>query len=220
MAQLAEAAIEATDKRDFTLGLNLTLKRFTDIALSGAALLFLSPFLLMVAILIRLESRGPALFVQERWGRDMIKIRVYKFRSMFTDKCDASGVAQTVPGDSRVTAVGRIIRRTNIDELPQLFNVLKGDLSLVGPRCHPVGMRAADMLYEELVPEYHRRHLMRPGITGLAQANGYRGPTVATGPSIRRIEYDLEYIASFNIFLDAKILLQTVTRELFGGTGS
>ena len=138
---------------------------------------------------------------------------------MYVDECDISGVAQVVEGDPRITRMGRFIRRTNIDELPQLINVIKGDLSLVGPRCHPIGMLAAGVLYEELAPEYHHRHLMRPGITGLAQVRGFRGPTNEPAPAIGRLACDLEYIAEFSTLNDLKILLLTVLREIADCTG-
>ncbi len=131
------------------------LKRTMDIAGASIALVALAPVLLTVAALVKLDSRGPVLFSQVRWGMNGRKIRVYKFRSMRTDMCDATGVAQTVKNDPRITRIGAILRRTNIDELPQLINVLKGDMSLVGPRCHAIGMLAAGRLYEELSDLYY-----------------------------------------------------------------
>jgi lipopolysaccharide/colanic/teichoic acid biosynthesis glycosyltransferase len=169
--------------------------------------------------MISLESPGPALFVQTRWGKHCQKIKVYKFRSMRLDSCDISGVAQTVKDDPRVTPLGAILRKTNIDELPQLLNVLKGDMSLVGPRCHAVGMLAAGIPYEQLVPHYHRRHVMKPGITGLAQMRGLRGPTDRPSKARARIASDLYYIDNFSIWLDIRILIGTVLAELRGGKG-
>ncbi|WP_352230473.1 sugar transferase [Rhizobium sp. CG5] len=195
------------------------IKRFMDIAVSSTAILILLPFFLAVVLMIRIDSKGPALFTQIRWGKGGKKIRIYKFRSMRTDLCDHSGVQQTVLGDPRVTRIGAILRRTNIDELPQLFNVLKGDMSLVGPRCHAIGMLAAGMTYEELVPQYHQRHVMRPGITGLAQMRGLRGPTDRPGKARARIACDLHYIENFSIWLDIRILFGTVMSELVGGKG-
>lgn len=199
--------------------LQLALKRLIDILISLSALLILMPVLLFVALLIRLDSPGPALFKQVRWGKGCTQIKVYKFRSMRTDSCDVSGVEQTVRNDPRVTRVGAILRRTNIDELPQLLNVLRGDMSLVGPRCHAVGMLAAGQLYEELVPAYHYRHTMKPGITGLAQIRGLRGPTDRASRARARVLSDLYYIENFSIWLDIRIMVATLLNEIRGGTG-
>ncbi|MFS2177057.1 sugar transferase [Rhizobium pisi] len=199
--------------------MDLALKRAFDIVSSLSALLVLAPFLLLVAVLIKLDSPGPVLFKQTRWGRNCKTIKVYKFRSMRTDLCDASGVAQTVRNDPRITRIGAILRRTNIDELPQLLNVLLGDMSVVGPRCHAIGMRASDMLYEELVPEYHQRHAMRPGMTGLAQMRGLRGPTDRPAKARARIVSDLYYVQNFSIWMDMRIIVGTVVSELTRGKG-
>ena len=199
--------------------LSLATKRLLDIVISLSSLILLLPFFITVAILIKLDSPGPVLFTQERWGKNCRKIRVYKFRSMRSDLCDPSGVAQTVADDPRVTRVGAVLRRTNIDELPQLLNVLRGDMSLVGPRCHAIGMLAAGVLYEELVPAYHERHRVRPGITGLAQMRGLRGPTDRPGKARARIACDLHYIENFSVGLDLRILCGTLISELRGGKG-
>ncbi|MGZ2485010.1 lipopolysaccharide/colanic/teichoic acid biosynthesis glycosyltransferase [Rhizobium pisi] len=199
--------------------MDLALKRAFDIVSSLSALLVLAPFLLLVALLIKLDSPGPVLFKQTRWGKNCKTIKVYKFRSMRTDLCDASGVAQTVRNDPRITRIGAILRRTNIDELPQLLNVLLGDMSVVGPRCHAIGMRASDMLYEELVPEYHQRHAMRPGMTGLAQMRGLRGPTDRPAKARARIVSDLYYVQNFSIWMDMRIIVGTVVSELTRGKG-
>jgi lipopolysaccharide/colanic/teichoic acid biosynthesis glycosyltransferase len=197
----------------------LGMKRLFDIAASLSALIVLAPFFLAIALFIKLDDGGPVFFRQIRWGLNGRKITVFKFRSMRTDACDPSGIQQTVKGDSRMTAIGAVLRRTNIDELPQLFNVLLGEMSLVGPRCHAVNMRAAGRLYEELVPDYHQRHIMRPGITGLAQTRGWRGPTARPLQARARIACDIYYVRHFSLLLDVKILLQTLVIELRGGTG-
>lgn len=213
----ADAALNAawTEGRK----VHFALKRLMDIVVSLSALIVLAPLLVGVALMVRATSRGPALFSQLRWGKDGRKIRVYKFRSMYVDRCDLSGINQTTQDDPRVTPIGRVMRRTSIDELPQLFNVLKGDMSLVGPRCHAIGMKAAGMLYEDLVPLYHQRHAVRPGITGLAQVRGFRGPTDTPSVSRARIAYDLQYIRAFTIWLDIRILALTLWTELRGGKG-
>lgn len=196
------------------------LKRAMDIVGAGLALVVFGPLLLLTAVAIRLTSRGPALFKQQRHGIDGSVFKIYKFRTMYADQADESGVRQTAENDPRVTPLGRVLRRTNIDELPQLWNVLIGDMSLVGPRPHPVGMRAGGQQYEDLVLAYPLRHLMKPGITGLAQVKGFRGGTVALKHARMRVACDLAYIANSSFFLDCKILLQTIARELRSGTGN
>lgn len=196
------------------------VKRSVDFLLALAALVALAPLLLTIAAIIRATSRGPVLFSQDRVGLGNRTFRIYKFRSMYTDRCDISGVDQTRDNDPRITPIGRFIRRTSIDELPQLLNVLKGDMSLVGPRPHVPGMLAAGVPYEDFVPGYAMRHVVRPGLTGLAQVNGFRGPTVDPVKARRRIECDLEYIRSFSVLLDLKIILRTVRSEFLSGSGS
>jgi lipopolysaccharide/colanic/teichoic acid biosynthesis glycosyltransferase len=138
---------------------------------------------------------------------------------MRIDVGDATGVRQTVEGDKRVTWIGKILRKTSLDEIPQLFNVIKGDMSLVGPRPHVPGMLAANLLYEDLVPYYFQRHSARPGITGLAQINGCRGSTVEAGRAISRIDYDLDYIEKWSLRLDIIIILRTIRSEFLSGSG-
>jgi lipopolysaccharide/colanic/teichoic acid biosynthesis glycosyltransferase len=138
---------------------------------------------------------------------------------MHTHLADSTGVAQTVAGDARVTAVGRLLRKTSLDELPQLINVIRGDMSLVGPRPHVPGMQAASTLYESLVPYYFQRHSIRPGITGLAQVSGCRGSTASADAAMNRVDYDLEYIERWSLWLDVKIIWWTVRREIFCGRG-
>ena len=199
--------------------LNFAAKRLLDIFVSAIALIVLLPFFLAIAAAIKWESKGPVFFTQNRWGRGGRMIRIFKFRSMRTELGDVTGVAQTRRNDPRVTRIGALLRKTNLDELPQLINILLGDMSLVGPRCHVPGMLAAGMLYEDLVRDYHIRHLVRPGLTGLAQFRGYRGPTDREDLAKARFASDVEYIRDFNIWIDVKILAGTLVKEIRGGTG-
>jgi len=197
----------------------LAVKRLFDIVGSLIGLVLLAPLLSVVAVMIKAESRGPVFFCQRRTGLDNQPFEILKFRSMYTDRGDPSGVSQTTSDDPRITPLGRVLRRTNLDELPQLINVLKGDMSLIGPRPHVPGMMAAGLLYEDLVDDYPLRHRMRPGITGLAQCHGYRGPTTQPEPAAIRVALDLDYISRFSLWLDFKILLRTIVSELQGGKG-
>lgn len=199
---------------------SLAIKRAMDIVVSLGALLVLAPVLLATAAAIKATSRGPVLFCQMRDGLNGRPIRVYKFRSMYLGRGDVTGVAQTVADDPRITPIGRIIRRANIDELPQFLNILRGEMSLIGPRPHPIGMLSGGIRYEEMVPYYHLRHVMKPGLSGWAQANGYRGPTQDPRLARARIDHDLAYIANFSLWLDLKTLVRTVVRESAGGSGS
>lgn len=196
-----------------------SLKRGFDIAFSLTVLIVLLPVLLLIALAVKLDSPGPVFFKQVRWGKDQKQIRILKFRSMRTDLCDVSGVAQTVDGDPRITRLGSFLRKSSLDELPQFINVLKGDMSVVGPRCHAIGMFAAGVPYEQLVFNYHYRHEVRPGITGLAQVRGWRGPTVDPVHARARIAADLHYIENYSFWLDLQIVVATIRNEVCGGTG-
>jgi exopolysaccharide biosynthesis polyprenyl glycosylphosphotransferase len=195
-------------------------KRLVDIVGASVALLFFAPLFLAIAIAIKASSRGPVLFRQYRYGYRNRRFRIYKFRTMYTELADLTGVRQTVADDPRVTPIGRILRNTSLDELPQLINVLKGDMSLVGPRPHVPGMLAADLLYEDLVPYYFQRHAVKPGITGLAQVSGCRGSTADAYAAIARIDFDLDYIETWSLRLDCRILLRTLRQEFLSGSGT
>jgi putative colanic acid biosynthesis UDP-glucose lipid carrier transferase len=187
-------------------GVHGSLKRLMDVVLSAGALVALAPVMAMVAMAIRLESPGPIIFRQRRYGLDGRDIVVYKFRSMTVTEDGDKQYKQVTVGDSRVTRVGKLIRATSLDELPQFVNVLQGRMSIVGPRPHAV---AVNEHYRKLISGYMIRHKVRPGITGWAQVNGYRG-----GDDInqmrKRIEFDLEYLRSWTLRLDVYILLRTV----------
>lgn len=195
---------------------NAVIKRIEDLCLAVPAVLLLSPLLALVALAIRLESRGPVFFVQDRYGFNQELIKVYKFRSMYAHLSDHAAAKLTSRNDARVTRVGRFIRRTNIDELPQLFNVILGNMSLVGPRPHALQARAGDTLYQNAVETYPHRHRVKPGITGWAQCNGWRGETDTIEKLMKRVEFDLEYIENWSVLLDLEILVRTVLQMVRG----
>jgi putative colanic acid biosynthesis UDP-glucose lipid carrier transferase len=178
--------------------------------MAGILLIFFLPVLLIAALLIRLESRGPALFRQTRGGLNGRTFTIYKLRSM---RCEEVGdaVVQARRDDDRVTRTGRLIRATSIDELPQLLNVLKGDMSLVGPRPHA---QAHDLYYGALIPSYRRRFQARPGLTGLAQIKGFRGATGDLDDMANRVKADIDYIDNWTLFTDLRIMLMTVPHLL------
>ncbi|MEZ5764866.1 MAG: undecaprenyl-phosphate glucose phosphotransferase [Xanthobacteraceae bacterium] len=189
---------------------DLVMKSAFDRLVGGIALILLSPVMLATAIAIRLDSRGPILFKQKRFGFNNERIDVYKFRSMYHETTDANAAKLVTKGDPRVTRVGRFIRKTSLDELPQLFNVVfKGNLSLVGPRPHALQAKAKDRAYEDAVDGYFARHRVKPGITGWAQINGWRGETDNDEKIQRRVECDLYYIENWSLLFDAYILART-----------
>ncbi len=188
---------------------DVVVKALFDRCVGLMMLLALSPLMLVIALAVWLTSRGPVLFRQKRHGFNNELIEVYKFRSMYVDQCDAGAAKMVTRGDPRVTPVGRFIRKTSLDELPQLFNVLKGDLSLVGPRPHALQAKAANTLYDQVVDGYFARHKVKPGITGWAQVNGWRGETDTSEKLQRRVEHDLYYIENWSVLLDLQILLTT-----------
>jgi exopolysaccharide biosynthesis polyprenyl glycosylphosphotransferase len=194
-------------------------KRAVDFVGAACGLLCLAPLLITTAMVIKVTSPGPVFFRQKRHGYHNRRFWIYKFRTMYTDLGDQSGTRQTTRDDPRVTPIGRLLRKTNVDELPQLINVLKGDMSLVGPRPHVPGMLAGGLQYEELLPYYFQRHNMRPGITGLAQVNGLRGSTAAPESAIERLDHDLRYIEAWSFWLDIRILMRTIAKELVSSSG-
>lgn len=199
--------------------IQLSAKRLVDVTLSLIVLAFLAPLMLIIAAVVKINSAGPVLFRQEREGILGTSFSILKFRTMYVDDCDPSGVKQTTAADERVTSIGGFLRRTSLDELPQLLNVLAGDMSIVGPRPHVKGQRAAGLPYRELVPYYDMRHMMRPGLTGWAQANGYRGPTIDRVRSKARIDHDVAYVQNFSLWLDIVIIFRTLKAEFITGNG-
>mgnify|MGYP001206223061 CR=1 FL=1 len=194
----------------------LLLKRLEDIGLALLLLLVFSPVMLATALAIKLDSRGPILFRQTRYGFNNQRIQVWKFRSMYADECRDIAPVQVGRDDPRITRVGRFIRRTSIDELPQLFNVLGGSMSMVGPRPHPIDTKAENLLFEEAVAEYAARHRVKPGLTGWAQVNGWRGETDTIEKIRKRVDHDLYYIENWSLLLDIKIVLMTIITVLRG----
>ncbi len=188
----------------------IVLKRITDISVSLIALILGAPVLLLIALLIKLDSPGPALFKQPRHGFNNRVFEVFKFRSLRVESEDKQAAKQVTAGDNRVTKIGRFIRKTSLDELPQLINVLRGEMSLVGPRPHAVGMRTGDTESYKLVEEYAHRHRVKPGMTGWAQINGSRGPLHNAADVKRRVELDIEYIERSSFVFDWMIMLKTL----------
>ncbi len=189
---------------------DVVMKWVFDKVVGTLALIALSPVMLATAIAVKLDSKGPVLFRQKRFGFNNELIEVFKFRSMYTDMSDAGAAKLVTKDDPRVTRVGRFIRKTSLDELPQLFNVVfKGNLSLVGPRPHAVQAKAAEKLYDDVVDGYFARHRVKPGITGWAQVNGWRGETDTPEKIQRRVEHDLYYIENWSVMFDITILAMT-----------
>lgn len=185
------------------------MKRVFDITVSGLALIILSPLFFTLAIAIKLDSRGPALFRQERIGLGNRRFSLLKFRSMYHELSDHQGAQSTRRGDTRITRVGGFIRRTSLDELPQLINVLRGDMSIVGPRPHATGSRAGGRLFWEVDNAYWQRHVVKPGITGLAQIHGHRGNTFHEEDLQKRLDSDLLYVENWSFWEDIRIFLKT-----------
>ncbi len=193
---------------------NSVVKRIFDVVVASLAIIVLSPIMIIAAIAVKLDSKGPILFKQMREGFNNQQIKIYKFRSLFTEQSDFDCKTAVKRGDNRVTRVGRFIRKTSIDELPQLFNVLTGDLSLVGPRPHVPNAQTNNKLWGETVYEYIARHKVKPGITGWAQVTGWRGEIDSEEKLKGRVEADLHYIENWSIWLDIYILLITPLRIL------
>ncbi len=191
-------------------GWQAVVKRAEDLVLAIGALAVAAIPMLLIALAVKLDSPGPVLFRQRRTGFNDQPFYVLKFRTMYDDAADHEVRQQVAEGDPRVTRVGAILRRTSLDELPQILNVLWGEMSFVGPRPHAPGTRAGGRRFEEVVANYAARHRVKPGLTGLAQVRGFRGPTPTEEQVIRRVESDLEYIESWSLWLDLVIILRTL----------
>jgi putative colanic acid biosysnthesis UDP-glucose lipid carrier transferase len=187
-------------------GVNGAIKRLSDVFLSLLILIAVSPLFILISVGVKLSSKGPVIFKQKRYGLDGQQIVVYKFRTM-TVMEDGADVRQASSNDKRVTKFGRFLRKTSLDELPQFINVLQGCMSIVGPRPHAI---SHNEMYRSLIKGYMVRHKVKPGITGWAQVNGYRGETATVESMRRRIEYDLQYLNKWSIGLDLKIILKTI----------
>lgn len=183
--------------------------RFMDIFVSALFLIIFMPLLLLVGLIIRIDSPGNPIFSQLRWGRNNEKVTIHKFRSMYIDQSDKSGTKQAVSNDIRITKIGGYIRKTSVDELPQIYDVLIGKISLAGPRVHPIKMYAGGQLYEDFSDKYFNRHLVKPGITGLAQCTGFRGETLKAKDAAGRLYCDLYFVRNYSFKLYIAVLIYT-----------
>ena len=186
------------------------IKWIEDKALSSLLLILSGPIMLLIALAIKIESPGPVFFVQKRFGFNNQPVNVLKFRTMHIDQCDETGARRTVLNDPRVTRVGRFLRTSSLDELPQFLNVLRGEMSIIGPRAHALAMKAGDQFYFDAVENYTQRHRVRPGITGWAQVQGLRGEIDTLEKAERRVDHDLYYIDNWSLGLDLKIIALTI----------
>ncbi|MEX2453803.1 MAG: undecaprenyl-phosphate glucose phosphotransferase [Rhodospirillaceae bacterium] len=185
------------------------VKGMEDVLLGSLILLLISPLLALIALAIKLDSPGPVFFRQKRYGFNNQLIEVFKFRTMYVDRTDADAAQLTQRNDPRVTRLGRFLRKSSLDELPQFFNVLRGEMSIVGPRPHALQAKADGILYQDAVKQYAARHRVKPGITGLAQINGWRGETRTVEQIEQRVRHDLTYIENWSLGLDLKIIVLT-----------
>ncbi len=198
-------------------GWQAAVKRLMDIGVALCALLVFLPVFIVVPVLIKLEDpAGSVFFRQKRYGRNGRLFDCLKFRSMYQDKTAAGEIRLTERNDPRVMKIGKFIRRTSLDELPQFLNILKGDMSAVGPRPHPPGVKAAGRYYEDIIPSFMDRYAVKPGLTGWAQVNGWRGNTFTEADLQGRFDCDMYYIRNWSLWLDIVIILRTL---IMGFTG-
>jgi len=215
VSRLAGLTLLNALERPFAGGRQMA-KSIEDFVLALAILALIAPLMLAIAALIKLDSPGPVLFRQKRYGFNNRLIEVFKFRTMFHDAVDANAEQLTRRDDPRVTRLGAFLRRTSLDELPQFLNVLRGEMSVVGPRPHAIAAKAGGLLYPDAVKLYHARHRVKPGITGWAQVNGWRGETRTAAQIARRVEHDLYYIENWSLLLDLKIIARTIAGGFTG----
>ena len=194
-------------------GLSKLLKGLEDYTVASIALILFSPLMVLIGVLIKLESKGPVFFRQKRHGLSGKVIKVFKFRTMKVEQKQTDTVVQAKKNDDRVTRVGKILRRTSLDELPQLFNVIRGEMSIVGPRPHAV---EHNNQYKTLIDSYMKRHIVKPGITGWAQINGFRGETDTLEKMEGRVQCDIYYIENWSILLDLRIMALTLIKGMVG----
>jgi len=197
-------------------GLAWAIKDLLERGIALCLIVLFVPFLIFISLLIVLETAGPAIFVQPRFGKDGKPFGILKFRTMRSELCDESGAAQTADEDPRITKIGLFLRRTSLDEIPQLFNVLFGQMAIIGPRAHPCGMCVEKVECTLILPIYHNRHIVKPGITGWAQINGSRGAVKTLDMLSRRVKLDMDYINNWSLWLDVKIMFRTIS-VVFGG---
>jgi lipopolysaccharide/colanic/teichoic acid biosynthesis glycosyltransferase len=193
---------------------HLVAKWLLDYTLASILVIILAIPLGIIAVAIKLDSPGPVFFRQPRVGFRNQSFMIWKFRTMWCDTADIEGSRLTVRNDPRITRFGALLRKRSLDEVPQLFNVLAGDMSLVGPRPHPIRAKAGDRLYPDVVPNYAARHAVKPGITGWAQINGWRGETIAPYQIEQRVAFDMAYISKRSIRFDLWIMILTIAREI------
>ena len=212
------ATIQRREGENFTVA-PYWLKRTFDIVFALFALFLLIPAFAVISVLVWASGPGPVFYSQWRYGQNRKQFRILKFRTMVCGADDGPVTVQTTRKDARVTRIGAFLRRTSLDELPQFVNVLKGDMSIVGPRPHAPQTLIADEFYEALVADFDQRHLIRPGMTGLAQISGCRGPLPNAAAAIKRFEYDLVYLRQQSLLLDLRIIARTLRREFLTGSG-
>jgi len=209
MTQIMDVSLVNLNLSPMRIGTNRILKAFEDRLFALMLLLVTVPAMVLIAIAVKVSSAGPVLFVQRRHGWDGRSMKMYKFRTMYVHRESDGAVTQACRGDMRITPLGRFLRRTSLDELPQFLNVLQGRMSVVGPRPHAI---EHNQYYMDQIDDYMQRHKVKPGITGWAQVNGLRGQTNTLDKMRRRVEYDLYYIENWTVWFDIKIVLLTLIR--------